>query len=60
MIRKLRGRLVAAAMLSLVAVLTVILGVILVSSYQGLLSDTDRILTLLAENQGEFLSLIHI
>lgn len=54
MIRKLRVRLVAAAMLSLVAVLTVILGVILVSSYQGLLSDTDRILTLLAENQGEF------
>ena len=41
MIRKLRVRLVAAAMLSLVAVLTVILGVILVSSYQGLLSDTD-------------------
>ena len=50
MIRKLRTKLVAAAMLSLLAVLTVILGVILLTNYRGIVSDADRILDLLADN----------
>lgn len=54
MIRTLRTRLVAAAMLSLLVVLTVILGVILLGSYQGIVSDADRILDLLAEGEGTF------
>ena len=45
MIRKLRTKLVAAAMLSLLAVLTVILGVILLTNYRGIVSDADRILS---------------
>lgn len=54
MIRKLRTRLVVACMLSLLLVITVILGVVLVSSYRGVVSDADRVLALLADNQGEF------
>ena len=54
MIRTLRTRLVAAAMLSLLVVLTVILGVILLGSYRGIVSDADRILDLLAEGEGTF------
>ena len=54
MIRTLRTRLVAAAMASLGVVLTVILGLVLLSSYQNIVSDADRILNLLGENQGEF------
>ena len=52
--RTLRTRLVAAAMLSLLVVLTVILGVILLGSYRGIVSDADRILDLLAEGEGTF------
>lgn len=54
MIRKLRTRLVVACMLSLLLVITVILGVVLVNSYRGVVSDADRVLALLADNQGEF------
>ena len=54
MIRTLRTRLVAAAMLSLLVVLVVILGAILLNSYQGIVSDADRILDLLAEGEGTF------
>ena len=52
MIRALRTRLVAAAMLSLLVVLVVILGAILLNSYRGIVSDADRILDLLAEGEG--------
>lgn len=41
-------------MLSLLVVLTVILGVILLGSYRGIVSDADRILDLLAEGEGTF------
>lgn len=54
MIRKLRTRLVAVCMLSLLLVIAVILGVVLATSYQGVVSDADRVLALLAENEGEF------
>lgn len=54
MIRKLRTRLVVVCMLSLLLVIAVILGVVLATSYQGVVSDADRVLALLAENEGEF------
>ena len=54
MIRKLRTRLVVACMLSLLLVITVILGAVLVSSYRAVVSDADRVLALLADNQGQF------
>lgn len=54
MIRRLRTKLVLAAMGSLLAVLAVILGAMHIYNYQGLLSDADRILALLADNQGRF------
>lgn len=41
-------------MLSLLLVIAVILGVVLATSYQGVVSDADRVLALLAENEGEF------
>ena len=54
MIRKLRTRLVVVCMLSLLLVIAVILGVVLATSYQGVVSDADRVLALLAEDEGEF------
>ena len=54
MIRKLRTRLVVVCMLSLLLVIAEILGVVLATSYQGVVSDADRVLALLAENEGEF------
>lgn len=54
MIRKLRTRLVVVCMLSLLLVIAVILGVVLATSYRGVVSDADRVLALLAENEGEF------
>lgn len=54
MIRRLRRKLIGAAMLSLVLVIAVLLGVILVRSYRDIVSDADRILDLLASNQGAF------
>lgn len=55
MIRKLRLRFVAAAMLSLVLVLVVILGVIATLNYRGILSDVDGILQLLRRTDGRLL-----
>ncbi len=52
MIRKLRLRFVAAAMLSLVLVLAVILGIIATLNYRGILSDVDGILQLLRRTDG--------
>ena len=52
MIRKLRLRFVAAAMLSLVLVLAVILGIIATLNYRGIVSDVDGILQLLRRTDG--------
>ena len=52
MIRKLRLRFVAAAMLSLVLVLAVILGIIATLNYRGIVSDVDGILHLLRRTDG--------
>ena len=52
MIRKLRLRFVAAAMLSLALVLAVILGIIATLNYRGIVSDVDGILQLLRRTDG--------
>lgn len=54
MIRKLRRRLVGAAMLALALVLTAVLGGINWMSYRKVVRDADDILTVLSENDGKF------
>ena len=54
MIRKLRIKFVAAAMLSLLVVLAVILGAVILSMYAGILRDADEVLDLLQKNDGRF------
>ena len=50
MIKKLRRKLIAACMISLAVVLTVILGGVNVMSYYKVVSDADAILSLLDAN----------
>lgn len=54
MIHKLRIKFIAVSMLSLTLVLFVILGGVNIMSYQKILRDSDRILSLLSENKGVF------
>lgn len=54
MIRQLRIKLIAAAMVSLLLVLTVILGSVNFVSYRKMVTEADAILELLAENRGAF------
>lgn len=54
MIRQLRIKLIAAAMVSLLLVLTVILGGVNFVSYRKMVTEADAILELLAENRGAF------
>lgn len=54
MIKKLRLKLMFAAMLSLLIVLTLILGTAAVLNYRQILSTADMTLSLLAENGGRF------
>ena len=54
MIKKLRRKLIAACMISLAVVLTVILGGVNVMSYYKVVSDADAILSLLDANGGAF------
>ncbi len=54
MIRKLRFRLVLASMLSLLAVLAVIMGVLNGLNYRRIVNDADGVLALLGENDGAF------
>ena len=54
MIRKLRLKFVAAAMLSLLVVLAVILGAVNAWSWRGLIRDADEVLELLQKNGGRF------
>ncbi len=54
MIKKLRIKLVCAAMVSLLAVLAVIMGVVGVMNYREVVSDADSTLAMLAENGGRF------
>ena len=54
MIKQLRRKLIAACMISLAIVLTVILGGVNLMSYQKVVADADTVLALLGSNDGEF------
>ena len=54
MIKQLRRKLIAACMISLTIVLTVILGGVNLMSYQKVVADADTVLALLGSNDGEF------
>lgn len=54
MIGKLRIKLILASMLSLLFVLTVIMGVVGVLNYRKIVMDADRILDVLRQNNGSF------
>ena len=54
MIRKLRFKLISAAMLSLFIVITIIIGAVNVLNYRGIVEDADQILTILQDNDGRF------
>ncbi len=54
MIHKLRQKFIAVAMLSLFVVLLLIIGSANILNYQRILSDADRILAVLADNNGVF------
>lgn len=54
MIKKLRRKLIAACMISLAIVLTVILGGVNLMSYQKVVADADAVLYLLGNNDGTF------
>lgn len=54
MIKKLRIKLIAASMISLLSVLLIIEGIAGVLNYRNIVSEADRILTLLEDNGGRF------
>lgn len=54
MIKKLRVRLIAASMISLLIVLLVIEGLVGILNYTKMVRDADRILAVLEENSGRF------
>lgn len=54
MIKKLRYRFLFASMGALFVVLAVIIGTLNIANYYNTLSDADAILSILAENEGEF------
>ncbi|MCC8140370.1 MAG: HAMP domain-containing histidine kinase [Lachnospiraceae bacterium] len=54
MIKKLRIKLVAASMLSLLIVLAVIMGIVGMLNYREIVEDADSTLAILAANEGSF------
>lgn len=54
MIKKLRVKLIVASMVSLLLVLGIIVGTMGILNYQKILSDADRVLAILVENDGKF------
>jgi Signal transduction histidine kinase len=54
MIRKLRHKFIAISVLSVFLVLAVIMGVINILNYSRVVTDSDTVLALLAENGGQF------
>lgn len=54
MIHKIRVKLIAASMLSLLLVLAVIFGIVGTLNYQGIITDADRVLKILEDNDGIF------
>ena len=59
MIRKLRFKLISAAMISLFIVITIIIGIVNILNYHGIVQDADGILTILQDNNGRFPSTEH-
>ena len=59
MIRKLRFKLISAAMISLFIVITIIIGIVNILNYHGIVQDADGILTILQDNNGRFLNRTH-
>ncbi|MGN0802946.1 MAG: sensor histidine kinase [Candidatus Faecivicinus sp.] len=54
MIRRLRFKLIAATMLSLLLVLTIIMCALNIVNYRGIVQDADSVLELLRESEGRF------
>ena len=54
MIRRLRRKLIVACMLSLLLVLSSIMGILNVLNYRDIVGDADSILRILKENSGQF------
>ncbi len=54
MIRKLQNKFIVISMLSMLLVLTVIIGSINIINYRQLIEDAEHILHILSENDGEF------
>ncbi len=54
MIQKLRTKLIVASMLSLMLVLTIIIGAASVLNYRDITTNADSVLAILQENDGEF------
>ena len=54
MIKKLRHKFIAVSVLSVFLVLLVIMGAINILNYRRMVDDSDKVLNVLAENNGEF------
>lgn len=54
MIKKLRVKLIVASMISLLLVLVTILGTMSILNYHKIISDADKVLAILVENDGRF------
>ena len=59
MIKKLRRKLVITSMVSLLLVLLVIEGIVGVLSYRKIVTDADRILNILEQNDGKFPEMVY-
>ena len=59
MIKKLRIKLIAASMISLLVVLLVIEGIVGILNYRKMVGDADRILDVLEENSGRFPQIVY-
>ena len=57
MLKRLRRKLIAASMLSLLLVLTVVMGAVNIISYRNMVRQADTTLALLADNNGSFSNL---
>ena len=60
MIKQLQNRFILISMLSVLLVLTIIIGAINILNYQKVVQDAKNILTILAENNGTFPNHLHL
>lgn len=54
MIKKLRWKFIAVAMISIIVVLMVIIGTITLINYNKTVDNIDKVLTVLVDNDGKF------